>query len=207
MQTRLFLIKFVLLASSLIHPRVCSPSCSFPAIFNFGDSNSDTGGLSAAFGQAPYPNGQTFFHSPSGRFSDGRLVVDFIGACTHLSMINFVPLLSFLTTHLSIFSVVEISGGIRVTIPKCFLRLHWFKLQPWCQFRHRWIHRPATKHHHFSERCESHLSRCSIGSILRFPHSLTTHSQSRYSKFQPCDPKSCRFTMYAIISERFVILG
>ncbi|KAI6686613.1 hypothetical protein NL676_032526 [Syzygium grande] len=28
-------------------------ACDFPSIFNFGDSNSDTGGLSAAFGQAP----------------------------------------------------------------------------------------------------------------------------------------------------------
>ncbi|GMH01557.1 hypothetical protein Nepgr_003396 [Nepenthes gracilis] len=52
--------------------------CKFPAIFNFGDSNSDTGGLSAAFGQAPPPNGETFFHSPAGRYSDGRLVIDFI---------------------------------------------------------------------------------------------------------------------------------
>ncbi|KAK4488804.1 hypothetical protein RD792_004594 [Penstemon davidsonii] len=52
--------------------------CNFPAIFNFGDSNSDTGGLSAAFGQAPPPNGQTFFHSPHGRFSDGRLLIDLI---------------------------------------------------------------------------------------------------------------------------------
>ncbi|KAH7515716.1 hypothetical protein FEM48_Zijuj10G0055900 [Ziziphus jujuba var. spinosa] len=48
-------------------------SCHFPAIFNFGDSNSDTGGLSAAFGQAPHPNGVTYFHTPSGRYSDGRL--------------------------------------------------------------------------------------------------------------------------------------
>ncbi|KAH7532435.1 hypothetical protein FEM48_Zijuj04G0019500 [Ziziphus jujuba var. spinosa] len=33
-----------------------SPDCSFPAIYNFGDSNSDTGGISAAFLpiQAPY---------------------------------------------------------------------------------------------------------------------------------------------------------
>ncbi|KAF7839890.1 GDSL esterase/lipase [Senna tora] len=52
--------------------------CSFPAIFNFGDSNSDTGGLSAAFGQAPPPNGLTHFHTPSGRYSDGRLLIDFI---------------------------------------------------------------------------------------------------------------------------------
>ncbi|GFQ03274.1 GDSL esterase/lipase at3g26430 [Phtheirospermum japonicum] len=52
--------------------------CDFPAIFNFGDSNSDTGGLSAAFGQAGPPNGESFFHSPAGRYSDGRLVIDFI---------------------------------------------------------------------------------------------------------------------------------
>lgn len=54
-------------------------NCNFPAIFNFGDSNSDTGGLSAAFGQAPPPNGETFFHAPAGRFCDGRLLIDFIG--------------------------------------------------------------------------------------------------------------------------------
>ncbi|XP_047332939.1 GDSL esterase/lipase At3g26430 [Impatiens glandulifera] len=53
-------------------------TCAFPAIFNFGDSNSDTGGLSSAFGQAPSPNGETYFHSPSGRYSDGRLIIDFI---------------------------------------------------------------------------------------------------------------------------------
>ncbi|KAF9603277.1 hypothetical protein IFM89_034610 [Coptis chinensis] len=55
-----------------------SAECTFPAIFNFGDSNSDTGGLSAAFGQAPPPSGETYFHTPSGRYSDGRLVIDFI---------------------------------------------------------------------------------------------------------------------------------
>ncbi|KAK9675520.1 hypothetical protein RND81_11G012200 [Saponaria officinalis] len=52
--------------------------CKFPAIFNFGDSNSDTGGLSAAFGQVGPPAGETYFHSPAGRYSDGRLIIDFI---------------------------------------------------------------------------------------------------------------------------------
>ncbi|KAI7749249.1 hypothetical protein M8C21_030893, partial [Ambrosia artemisiifolia] len=47
-------------------------------IFNFGDSNSDTGGLSAAFGQAGPPHGESFFHGPAGRYCDGRLVIDFI---------------------------------------------------------------------------------------------------------------------------------
>ncbi|KAL9248959.1 GDSL esterase/lipase-like protein [Drosera capensis] len=60
--------------------RAASPTepCKFPAIFNFGDSNSDTGGFSAAFGQAAPPAGETFFGRPAGRYSDGRLIIDFI---------------------------------------------------------------------------------------------------------------------------------
>ncbi|MFS8029162.1 putative alpha-L-fucosidase [Helianthus anomalus] len=53
-------------------------TCDFPAVFNFGDSNSDTGGLAAAFGQVPPPNGETFFHRSAGRYSDGRLLIDFM---------------------------------------------------------------------------------------------------------------------------------
>ncbi|KAL5864262.1 hypothetical protein ACOSQ3_001776 [Xanthoceras sorbifolium] len=52
--------------------------CEFPALYNFGDSNSDTGGLSAAITEVPPPNGETFFKHPSGRFCDGRLIIDFI---------------------------------------------------------------------------------------------------------------------------------
>ncbi|KAI9169142.1 hypothetical protein LWI28_007618 [Acer negundo] len=63
---------------SLPSPLTSLPTCEFPAIFNLGDSNSDTGGLSAAFGQAPYPHGITHFHHPAGRFCDGRLLIDFI---------------------------------------------------------------------------------------------------------------------------------
>lgn len=59
--------------------------CDFPAIFNFGDSNSDTGGLSAVFGQAPPPYGETYFHSPAGRYCDGRLIIDFIGSPPSIS--------------------------------------------------------------------------------------------------------------------------
>ncbi|KAG2300526.1 hypothetical protein Bca52824_036998 [Brassica carinata] len=52
--------------------------CTFPAIYNFGDSNSDTGGISAAFEPISAPYGQGFFHKPAGRDSDGRLTIDFI---------------------------------------------------------------------------------------------------------------------------------
>ncbi|CAN1765660.1 GDSL esterase/lipase At1g54790 [Linum perenne] len=51
----------------------------YQAVFNFGDSNSDTGGLAAGIGfPVGFPYGQTYFHKPSGRFSDGRLIVDFL---------------------------------------------------------------------------------------------------------------------------------
>ncbi|XP_057953608.1 GDSL esterase/lipase At5g14450-like [Malania oleifera] len=54
------------------------PPCDFPAIYNFGDSNSDTGGISAAFEPIRAPYGETFFHKPAGRSSNGRLIIDFI---------------------------------------------------------------------------------------------------------------------------------
>lgn len=55
------------------------PPCEFPAIYNFGDSNSDTGGISAAFEPIPAPYGENYFRKPAGRDCDGRLVIDFIG--------------------------------------------------------------------------------------------------------------------------------
>lgn len=56
----------------------------YESIFNFGDSLSDTGNflLSGALaypiiGHLPY--GETFFQHATGRCSDGRLIIDFIG--------------------------------------------------------------------------------------------------------------------------------
>ncbi|XP_023883879.1 GDSL esterase/lipase At3g26430 [Quercus suber] len=62
--------------------------CVYSGIINLGDSNSDTGGLSAAFGQAPYPHGETFFHAPVGRLCDGRLIIDFIAESLGLPYLN-----------------------------------------------------------------------------------------------------------------------
>ncbi|XP_031480990.1 GDSL esterase/lipase At5g14450-like isoform X2 [Nymphaea colorata] len=52
-------------------------ACSFPAMFNFGDSNSDTGTNAACFYRSVSPNGITYFNKPSGRACDGLLLVDF----------------------------------------------------------------------------------------------------------------------------------
>lgn len=48
-------------------------------IFVFGDSNSDTGGLTSGLGYPiNLPNGRSFFHRSTGRLSDGRLIIDFL---------------------------------------------------------------------------------------------------------------------------------
>lgn len=78
MALQLIALSPIVLISSYL-PFASPSNFSYPAIFNFGDSNSDTGGLVAgiAFPLGP-PNGQTFFLKPSGRFCDGRLTIDFL---------------------------------------------------------------------------------------------------------------------------------
>lgn len=53
------------------------------ALFLFGDSALDAGNnnyiINASFQADYFPYGETFFKYPTGRFSDGRLVPDFIG--------------------------------------------------------------------------------------------------------------------------------
>ncbi|XP_047179460.1 esterase-like [Vigna umbellata] len=68
------------IATTSLNPATASKRCDFPAIFNFGASNADTGGLAASFPfAAPKPpSGDTFFRRPAGRFCDGRLIIDFM---------------------------------------------------------------------------------------------------------------------------------
>lgn len=68
----------VLFCIFLIHSGIAI-DFNYPAVFNFGDSNSDTGGLVAGIGdRLDPPNGQNYFQKPSGRFCDGRLIIDFL---------------------------------------------------------------------------------------------------------------------------------
>ncbi|KAM1311116.1 hypothetical protein PS1_007611 [Malus domestica] len=67
---------------------LASTSCKFAAIFNFGDSNSDTSGFSAVFGQADPPHGQSYFHR--------RPVVI---AMASLSLIDFIGTLHLPSSH------------------------------------------------------------------------------------------------------------
>ncbi|CAO2836774.1 unnamed protein product [Amaranthus hypochondriacus] len=75
--TNLFLQ--ILLLTSISIPYVRSIDFNYPAVFNFGDSNSDTGDrVASALEEIDDPYGETYFKKPSGRFCDGRLIVDFL---------------------------------------------------------------------------------------------------------------------------------
>ncbi|GJM94687.1 hypothetical protein PR202_ga11357 [Eleusine coracana subsp. coracana] len=61
-------------------------------LFNFGDSNSDTGGVAAASGiRIMPPEGRTYFGRPTGRLSDGRVIIDFF--CESLNTHELNPYL------------------------------------------------------------------------------------------------------------------
>ncbi|KAL2341791.1 hypothetical protein Fmac_009731 [Flemingia macrophylla] len=94
--------------------KVASNSSSRPydAIFNFGDSLSDTGNFlhSGAIkfpviGQLPY--GRTYFKHATGRCSDGRLVIDFIAEAYGLP---------FLPPYLALTKDQNIHGGVNFAV-------------------------------------------------------------------------------------------
>ncbi|XP_062180458.1 GDSL esterase/lipase At1g09390-like [Phragmites australis] len=59
-------------------------------LFNFGDSNSDTGGVAAVMGiRIAPPEGRAYFHHPTGRLSEGRVILDFI--CESLGTDHLSP--------------------------------------------------------------------------------------------------------------------
>ncbi|KAH7676904.1 GDSL lipase/esterase protein [Dioscorea alata] len=68
-----------LLLLIVFFPFSCSIEFNYPTVFNFGDSNSDTGiRIAAGLEEINPPYGETYFLRPSGRFSDGRLIIDFL---------------------------------------------------------------------------------------------------------------------------------
>ncbi|RDX83462.1 GDSL esterase/lipase [Mucuna pruriens] len=64
-------------------------SLPYEAIFNFGDSISDTGNAATHYRTMPSnsPYGSTYFKHASGRMSNGRLIIDFIAEAYGLPML------------------------------------------------------------------------------------------------------------------------
>lgn len=87
----LLALVLVLVPSSVINAQSLG-GCGFDQIYNLGDSISDTGNLiresafgANTFGRPPY--GMNFFnHEPTGRCSDGLLIVDRIGTVKFLEL-------------------------------------------------------------------------------------------------------------------------
>ncbi|XP_047973950.1 GDSL esterase/lipase At1g28570-like [Salvia hispanica] len=83
---------FFLIILLSIQTKQASCTC-FESIIGFGDSIADTGNLQhlhqsdpPLFFQVP-PYGDTFFHRPTGRCSDGRLIIDFIAEYLGLPLV------------------------------------------------------------------------------------------------------------------------
>ena len=81
-----FLLSLLLVIFILRQHLAVAGGCQYPpVIFNFGDSNSDTGGLAAGLGYTiGLSNGRSFFRRSTGRLSDGRLIIDFLCKLTSL---------------------------------------------------------------------------------------------------------------------------
>jgi hypothetical protein len=81
---------------------ICSDTvrslCCFDRIFSFGDSNADAGNSclrTSNCGANKLPYGETYFHKPTGRNTDGRIIVDFFG-------IHYTEILDFMTAYTSL---------------------------------------------------------------------------------------------------------
>ncbi|XP_075642897.1 GDSL esterase/lipase At1g09390-like [Castanea sativa] len=106
-----FLVILCLCLPLLVHSQ-CNRK---PVVFNFGDSNSDTGGFSIGLGlNFGPPNGRTFFHQPSGRLCDGRLIIDFL--CENLHAGYLTPYLESLGPNFTNGANFAISGSS--TLPR-----------------------------------------------------------------------------------------
>ncbi|XP_074268659.1 acetylajmalan esterase-like isoform X1 [Silene latifolia] len=150
---RLFLLNLFIIVCAIITPKGMTslltrnvgivPTMHFDAIYQFGDSLSDTGNLvreqngrTVNFARLPY--GQTYFHRATGRCSDGLLMVDFFAMFFHLPLLNpFLGRGSDFTyganfavagaTALDYVSLATINISSTTTYSSLSTQLRWFK--------------------------------------------------------------------------------
>ncbi|GFP98167.1 acetylajmalan esterase [Phtheirospermum japonicum] len=87
-----FIISFSV--SILTTSVACRIICPFQSLYQLGDSTSDTGNLVRVSPVGPFlpaarlPYGETFPGRPTGRWSDGRLIIDFTATALGLPMLE-----------------------------------------------------------------------------------------------------------------------
>lgn len=84
------IINFVVLFYALIHARLASSAQQFTAMYVFGDSLVDNGNNNYLDAQAKanfLPYGIDFYLGPTGRFTNGKTIIDFL--CNSLLSLNF----------------------------------------------------------------------------------------------------------------------
>ncbi|XP_076922389.1 GDSL esterase/lipase At1g28570-like [Bidens hawaiensis] len=106
------IIIFQLLCTCTLYTNGC-----YTSIISFGDSLADTGNLkqlsyhtnqqSLHFFYPPY--GETFFHEPTGRCSNGRLVIDFIAESMRLPLVR--PFVGVKGRHM-----IELRRGVNYAV-------------------------------------------------------------------------------------------
>ncbi|XP_071736153.1 GDSL esterase/lipase At1g28580-like [Rutidosis leptorrhynchoides] len=107
---------YTILTLLLAYYNFCVYGC-YTSIISFGDSLADTGNLKIQYlktdGTAPHflfpPYGETFFHKPTGRFSNGRLIIDFVAESLGLPLIP--PYLGINITRLRQGVNYAVAGG------------------------------------------------------------------------------------------------
>lgn len=115
-----------------------SSVCRFPPIYNFGDSNSDTGSVSALISrEVPYPNGRNFVEL-SRRYSLGRLIIDFMGDNFWLVALDPPVLLTQIFTSFSFYYAVGIAKL------ECVSRFNQDEFPTQIKFCSHWVHDSAT---------------------------------------------------------------
>lgn len=82
------LVAFLMMAAVDVGVGATTTTTSVPALYVFGDSTVDTGNnnyinTTEDFRSDFPPYGQDFFGKPTGRFSNGRVIVDFLGELLH----------------------------------------------------------------------------------------------------------------------------
>ncbi|XP_062110072.1 GDSL esterase/lipase At1g09390-like [Humulus lupulus] len=124
MKMKMWSVVAVMLSSSVLFgfgvSVKCGDVCSKKAvIFNFGDSNSDTGGFAIGYGIifGP-PTGRTFFHRPTGRLCDGRLMIDFL--CESVKIDHLSPYIQSLGSNFTHGVNFAVSGASNLPERKPF---------------------------------------------------------------------------------------